>query len=384
MTKNRWRRRWGAAGDGEKKATSKLSYCLVEVLAAVYEYGNARLRAMRSRLLDRSTLESLVARRDLGHLASTLEAGAYTSDFESARAEVGDLAQDPVAAIDLALRHHLARTGRGVLSYYDGRARDLVGLLLGRRDLENLLAAIRGRTATAEAPDVSRLFVLGGELSADWLAEIVRSGQVEGLRLVGDWLCVPAQGLVSADDARRGEVEAAVVRAFYARALGLLVGGGADVSTVRQVLGWRVDVLNLTTALRVCRLPARERPADPRGLLVEGGSLSRRSVESIGRAPDVEAAAGEIAATPYRESVDEASRYLARVGRAAALECALERLLVRRAARLYRADPLGIGVVVGYLAAQSVEVANLRLIARCLALGLDKRDIFDQIWLPES
>ncbi len=336
-------------------------------------------------MLDRSTLESLVARRDLGHLAATLEAGAYAHDFESARAEAGDGAQDHVGMIDLALQHHLARTGQGIRSYYDGRARDLVGLLLGRRDLENLIAAIRVRAVSAEAPGASRLWVLGGELSGDWLGQIVRGSQVEGLRLVGDWLCVSAGSLVGVDDARTGEIEAAVVRAFHARALGRLGGHrAADVATVRQVLAWRVDVMNLTTALRVCQQAPANRPADPRALFVEGGSLGLKSLESICRAPGVDAAAAEVAGTRYREAVEEASRYLARVGRASALECTLERLLVRHAMRLYRADPLGIGVVVGYLAAQATEVSNLRLIARCLALGLDKRDIFDQIWLPEG
>ena len=353
----------------------------------MYEYGNARLRASRSRLLDRPTLESLVARRDLAHLASTLEEGAYADDFAAARAVVGEVAQAPIEAIDLALSGHLGRTGRGILSYFDGGARELIEILLGGRDLHNLLAAIRGRAATAEASDVARLYVFGGELTEDWLGRVSRGTSAEVIRLVGDWLGdVPGlEEALPSDGAARCELEAALVRAFYARAFGRLKGGGHAAATVRRVLGWQVDVLNLATALRICRQVGKTRPADPRKLFVEGGaSLHPSALDSICRAPGVDAGAGELERTPYREAVDEASRYLARVDRASALERALERVLARRALRLYREDPLGIGVVVGYLAAQAVEVANLRLIAHGLALGLDKRDIFDQIWLPEA
>jgi V/A-type H+/Na+-transporting ATPase subunit C len=358
----------------------------------VYEYGNARVRAMRGRLLDRVALESLAARHDLGYLVGALEAGAYAPEMSAAIAAAGDGVGDDrlVETIDLALSEHLRRTGRGILGYYEGAARELVGVLLGRRDLQDLLTAVRARAARASPEDSGRLYVFGGEQSPERLDRLARADPAEASRLIGGWLGVDGsvfEGAVAADreTGRIDQLEAALVRAFYAWALGRLKGSGANVATVRQVLGWQIDVLNLTVAFRVGKLEAHRRPAEAAGLFVEGGaSLEPRFLAGLCRAPNLEAAVAELERTPYRSALDEASGYLGRVGRVCSLERALERVLARWALRLYRADPLGIGVVVGYLAAQASEVANLRLIARGLALGLDKREIFEQIWLPEG
>ena len=120
---------------------------------------------MRSRLLDRPALEKVIARYNLADLVATLEGTPYADDLTVALAGRGENTRDDtlVALIDFALSRHLSRTGQTILEFYDGRARDLVGILLGRRDLQNLLSALRGHAAGASAEEVSRLDWQGAE-----------------------------------------------------------------------------------------------------------------------------------------------------------------------------------------------------------------------------
>ena len=47
----------------------------------MYEYGNARVRAMKSRLIGRHALESLVARYDVEQMVSALAQTDYATDI---------------------------------------------------------------------------------------------------------------------------------------------------------------------------------------------------------------------------------------------------------------------------------------------------------------
>jgi vacuolar-type H+-ATPase subunit C/Vma6 len=59
----------------------------------------------------------------------------------------------------------------------------------------------------------------------------------------------------------------------------------------------------------------------------------------------------------------------------AAFEREIDLTLLRAQIDLYLQDPLGIDVVIAYLAMKYHEVANLRLIARSKALGIPRERV---------
>jgi vacuolar-type H+-ATPase subunit C/Vma6 len=58
-----------------------------------------------------------------------------------------------------------------------------------------------------------------------------------------------------------------------------------------------------------------------------------------------------------------------------AFERELDLYIARKLRARYLGDPLGLGIVIGYLAMKSSEVANLRLIARGKVLGLPREAV---------
>ena len=114
-----------------------------------------------------SEYEALIG-RDLDGIFEALAGTAYRPEIEAVLAvSVSDR-----RALHEALRRHLARALGELRAFYDGRARELVDLLLSRFDLHNLLALLRGQRARAAAEEM--------------LAERVPAGRARRRRGAGD------------------------------------------------------------------------------------------------------------------------------------------------------------------------------------------------------
>ena len=98
-----------------------------------YGYGNARIRGMKSHLLDLAFYERLMACEDLSNMITVLTETEYRVDLES------ELLHGHTAGqVEEALKENMARTFRKVLAFLEDEAAYLMTTLLGRWDLFNL------------------------------------------------------------------------------------------------------------------------------------------------------------------------------------------------------------------------------------------------------
>ena len=282
----------------------------------MYEYGNARVAALRGRLLDPGVLHQLAESESpaalLEHMARLDDwqpfAAALPAKTESPAAGAADT--DPARAVLGAIeRHRFARLGT-LPRWYPPPARTLVEALVLPLDCERAVALLRLRIADVDPAVALDRAGAGAILDARRLAEIVRAPTLAtSVRLLGE------AGVIEVRTARRlaalrerGEawatVEAGLADACFEARLARATGAGAAAAKVREVL-------------------AAEHAA-AHAVMVE---LSEQGIES--------------AAALERRSM------LARLDQ-----------LARRARR----DPLGIGVVVGYVAAVEAQAIRLRAI----------------------
>ena len=125
--------------------------------SADFVYGNTRLRARKGELLGEREYEALLG-RDLEGILEALAGTAYRAEIEAVLAVTGANRR----ALHEALSRHLARALGELRAFYEGRARELVDLLLSRFDLHNLLALLRGRVRGQPAEQVlANVFPLG-------------------------------------------------------------------------------------------------------------------------------------------------------------------------------------------------------------------------------
>jgi vacuolar-type H+-ATPase subunit C/Vma6 len=270
----------------------------------VYDYGNARIAAARSRLLDRDGLRHLQEARTPAAMLAALE---RLDDWRPILAEVSPFGGPPAQAIDAAIERHRSRRLGALLRWYPPPARGLIEALVLFLDGERLIALMRRRRA-GEPPDrIGAAVAPGALLDAETIGSLARAPSLADL------------------------LERAAAAGLLAR---------ADAGTVARLAdaGARPEVIEsaLVVALDAAR---RDRASGP--------SEDARRVAwiiddelSIRMAATAEASQAGVPAA----ALGERDSTLAR----------LDRL-----ARLGRRDNLGIGAVAAYVAA--IEAGSMRL-----------------------
>lgn len=282
-------------------------------MSAGYDYGNARLAAMRSRLPDASRLRRLAQAAGPGDLLTLL---GQEAEFRSIGPGPGDGGRDGRSTAEALVERWRGIRERSLLRFYDPPIRRLVEALVLPLDAERVVALLRWRRARARGAPPGGSVAPGALLDEQALDRLAR---------------MPTDG--------------ALLRAL----------GGTG-------------VLAPESAAAVATLAGETAAVDPeaRTAAVEAGlreAVERaRAARSQARGPD----AALVRALLAREAADRATidAELAASGPAAAalLERAL--LLARLVELEQRAhrEPLGIGPVAAYVAAVELTAIRLRAI----------------------
>ncbi|MDR7554368.1 MAG: V-type ATPase subunit [Armatimonadota bacterium] len=333
-----------------------------------FPYVNARVRAMRSRLLSPGRLEELLGAPTFEAFLQALAATPYGDDLQEALVRA-----QGVRAVDEALARNLQRTTRAILSFADGQARALLETLLLRWDLHNLRVIVRGKHAGRPADEIVAALVPAGNLSETLLKEL--AGYPDMAALAGTLEAVnhPLAGPLAegvAAYARTQDLlalELGLERAYAGWGLARASGRGHDAAVLREVFRTEIDVANVKTALKLAlagTLPEARRLQ----FYIPGGAIVTDKLFLGLSDAQAQAAAWErlrVHGFPVKELP----------GDLVAFERELDYHVVRTLVRYYLGDPLGIDIVVGFLAMKTAEVANLRLIARGKVYGLPREQV---------
>jgi V/A-type H+-transporting ATPase subunit C len=344
---------------------------------AGFDYGNARLHVMKSRLLSRRELEALVESGSLKGLITGLAKTAYRKFIESALARLSGM-----ACIVEALREELIRTVGGIGGFYSEEAAGGVAVVLRRYDVHNLKAILRGLSTNAPPGEILPILLPVGELKYDLLAELAQApnprAAIDSLASVASPFARPLLELRAEHpgiDIPR--LELALERWHYQEALAYLEHTSQVNGVLSSALKLEADLTNLLIALRFPGFPGKRKELrewleseDLARLFIGRGSLSFELLREAGMQDSLEAAVEMLSGTPYEPYLRVGMGFYARSGRLSDLEKQLHRLRLSWMEAQMTKDPLGIGYVLGYLALKENEVGNIRWIAQGLHQGL--------------
>jgi vacuolar-type H+-ATPase subunit C/Vma6 len=147
---------------------------------------------------------------------------------------------------------------------------------------------------------------------------------------------------------------------------------------------------NLLTLFRFLHMPAEQRLIkeylDKSGfaaLFVGPGSISIERLFRVYSTKNLKSAVAMLMDTPYAEALTTGTKAYNQSGRLSDIEKSLRRFHFAWQARLIAKDPLGIGVVQGFLALKINEIANLRRLARGIQLKIGTEALRAELeWLP--
>ncbi len=353
---------------------------------AGYDYGNARLRAMKSRLLFSNELERMTEAGNLQALIAELSKTPYRKPVEAALARVSGL-----ECISVALHSDLETTMKKMFHFYSDRAGEMVRIVLHAYDIRNLKAILRGLSKHALPGEILFTVLPAGELTDDILSELSRAADPRAAIDLLATMALPfALPLLRLRGERPGagtpEMELKLDQWYYHEAFNYLQRNQQNGGTLHSALQLDADITNLLTVIRFAYAPEEHKflrdwlgVDDLTSIFVGPGKLSFDLLASAGSQETVDAAVETLAEAAYEAPLKAGMEEYTSTGRLSVFEKQFNRYRLDWLSRLIGKDPLGIGVVLGYLALKTAEVSNIRWIAQGIILGMAANNIRSEL-----
>lgn len=335
-----------------------------------YGYANARVRAMKSDLFRRPFYEKLLQTATLQDVTTTLAKTPYAKDIDAAMIKYSG-----IKGFDEALRMNTMRTFRKILDFVDADARTLVEILVGRWDVINIKTILRGKNIGASVEDIVTSLIPAGQLDENILREM--AGQLDVRRcidLMAVWRLPYATALTEAFpeySKRRNltSLELALDKTYYQESFLKLRRNSMNVSLVREILKREIDLTNIMTILRIVKDEIDVNEA--KRFLIDGGKeFDMPYLETLLKEKSIEDIVFKVKKSSYGKVLETHMNEYFESGSLVRVERGLEETAVRRGVAMFRADPLSIAMIIGYIWAKYNEIINLRVIARGKMVGM--------------
>ena len=329
-----------------------------------FPYINARVRAMRSRLLDAGQMEELLAVPTLDAFTQALNTTPYGHEVQEALTRYPAL-----QAVDAALARNFYHTTTKILGFADGKPRQLIEIVLMRWDLANLRLIMRGKHTGSRGEDLAANVIPAGSLNEAALREL--AGQPDVPAVVGalsglnhPFVTPLQEGMAEYLETKDLFALELPLERFYALyGLRMAKGSGRSEQVVRSLLQAELDATNVKTAFKL--QPTALGREEKARFFIPGGRIVSADLFVL---------------LADRQTAEQGVKWLRIQGfpvktvseDLTAFERDLDLAIIKAQTNLYLGDPLSIDIVVAYLALKYNEVKNLRLIARSKQLGIPR------------
>ncbi len=357
-----------------------------------YGYANARLRAMKSRLLTRSDYAELLDEPSIEDVIAQLTHTVYQPEIEAALVKTVGW-----ECLSEGLRRHLANTLARITKFFDDTPLRLWQMLIARWEVFNLKTILRGQAHHIAASEILDVLIPAGELKESDYSRLAQQTSVRAtVDLLATWNDPYAQPLREALSRYTGrgdlaELELALDRARYESAFKQLADlEDENADTVRKTLMTEIDAANILTVIRVserggsARLEKRYGSVVPAALLIKGGGSASQKLFAHKDVPAIDALVRELSDTHFGDALARGMVRHAEKKSVGVFEDEVDAKLMQQNIALFRRDPLSIGIAIAYLTALVNEVRNLRVIGRGKDVGWKREEIEKELRLWQS
>ncbi len=329
-----------------------------------YDHLNTRIKGMSSRLLTEDFYEQILAVPGQEGLVDTLLNSSYGPALrDSLRVGLN------LSAVERGLRADLSATFDQILLLAPERPRRLLDIQMRWPDMMNALTLLRGKVTGASSEDIVEGLLPGGTLDEPRLVELAAEPDsltlVNTLSIWGFPLAAPLKLMGPAIRNRESLVDAenSLVQAYFAWAWDRASGKDGNSTLIRGFVERQIDLMNVLTTLRAVRQAHRGTHV-PLGPLLSHGRLESRVLDRMRDCKDLDGALEILAGTYFESGVERGILAFGEHRRLGVMERFLEHVVLTTGCRMFRLDPLGIGVAAGYLWRKFNEFLNLRILLR--------------------
>lgn len=350
---------------------------MVQVPIKNYGYTNARVKSMKGRLIDPSTMDSLISARTQTEFLGILENTAYSKDVIEAIMH----GMYPTV-IERAFNNNIAREFKDIRTSIIGRPQELIDIVLSRWDLFNIKTVLRGKKALTSEQEIVRNLIPAGSIDLISLEEISKQpdlkAAIDSMVVLGAGWFVK-YGMLASEayseyqkDKNMSVIELALDKGHYGKIYEFL-GKASDINDkmVLKITDMEVDILDLMTIFRICTM---DLPKDKKeNLIIEGGTLKTKK-KALLKCQKVEEVIAQVpSVSGLKKPLQRGLEKYAEKGETAFYD-EMEKELVKTALKM-EISPLTIGVIISYMWRKYTEVYNLRIAYRGLSVGLIESQI---------
>lgn len=335
------------------------------------DYANARIRAMKGRLLGRKGITELLAQPGL---AARLD---YLKKTDYGEAVAAHLAREPdsLRGAERGLRMRLVDDLLRIDRFLAGeRVRSLFRAVLAFEDGWNLKTILRGITR-GEPPERTFLLLLPTpELDDPALGEMVRQKEVRAVvDLLATWRSPYALPLTEAFERFRTRrelflLELALDQFLFARALEAARGDGEDGRILLGFLETQIDLANAGTLLKRADGALGEELFIPGGRLVTLKRFQQLSTLRERELREALAQQGRLLLDPRLAMMGERADPFT-------VDQILHQALSVAMHREARVHPLSLAVPLSFVLERRAEVKRIRLVLRGAEFGLPAEEL---------
>lgn len=340
-----------------------------------YEFLNTRLRSMSRDLLSPEFYEEILSVSGEEPLIDVLLDTAYEDDLREALTVGGG-----VRALESAIRRNVRRVLSKVRASAIGDPKRLVDAQLARWDVANVIALVRGKSSGATEEEILRSTLPVAEYDEVQLAELAAERDVSAIAdALTTWnyqfAFLARRVLLELHAAEEMvSVEQKLYRAYFTWSM----GAQPENEVLRNLLRMQIDLQNVLSALRSVRY--REIEREPPGFLpIPAGRLAPDRLERLLGARRLEDAFETLSETYFGDGVERGILAFGQAHRLSIMERFLEMVVIGAGARLFRGDPLGAGVPLGFIWKKINEFLNLRILVRGKAYGIPSNTIREEL-----
>jgi len=349
------------------------------VVRVEYDYVNARIKGMKSRLLAPPVFETLILKPDVESIIAELENTPYKLEIEKATVQYSG-----IKCIEVALRKDFTNAFRKILGFMkEDTAEKYIKILLSRWDIQNIKTILRGKNIHMTSGEIVECLVPAGQLDDATLIELIRQPDVKAvIDLLATWRIEYAKPLTRnfkeySEKRDLSILEYAIDKFYYENALEKLGEDSYDDRIILDMIRTEIDVTNIKNVLKLIRDKIEIEEAE--GLLInDGAKLNKERLLAMIRTGTLEGAIKVLDATPYK-FLSELPADVFRTEKISVFEKELEKYLIKRGISRVLGDPLSIAVAVGYVWAKYNEITNIRIIARCKTADITEKEIREEL-----
>jgi vacuolar-type H+-ATPase subunit C/Vma6 len=344
-----------------------------------YDYLNARAKGMSTELLPPDFFESLMTAQGEEAELDLLHGTAYGPRITEAMSVGRGL-----PALESALGRHLFDTFARLRAMAPEEPRRLLSLQFSHWDAANVLAILRGKLAAAEPGEILEALLPFGQIGGPRLEELAAQ---PGLAAVADTLTTwgwpfayQLRELVRGQSRKPdlAALESALNQSYFAWALGQVGSEDPQEAIVRRMVRMQIDLANVKAELDYVRHRERGEAVEGQEPL-QGGLLSSALLKSLRQAPGVVDAFEALGGSYFAPGIERGILAFGASGSLGVMERFLEVVVIRQGCRLFRGDPLGVGVPLGLLWRTYSEYLNLRLLLRGRQFGMSAGAIREEL-----